>query len=149
MYVILSRKVHEAIVTIAQTETPRESVGILLGRFEPMDYTTLTIFDCLPLSNSAAEPTTHFVIDGRSLKFLHTVKAGRNGNSFVALWHSHPKGRPIPSKDDCAVLFESKVPMLILGLSPHPEGRLYSMGKPRKDGQRPIHEVPMVVEVAA
>ena len=149
MYATLTPKVHEALLTHARAEAPREAVGLILGRFEPMDYTRLTCDDHLLLTNTSADPKSHFMIEGCSLSLLLTVKESRQGRSFVALWHSHPTGRPLISHEDCHVLDQSRVPMLILGLQPKPEYRLYSLGRPRPNGQRPIHEIPLVIQEGA
>ncbi len=104
--------------TIAQhavSETPREACGVIGGVGERAERIA-------PLSNVAVDPLHFYQLDNNALD--QAVRSFRaDGLSLIAVYHSHPRGEPIPSPSDVETAPRLAVTHLIVGLK-HREPRL-------------------------
>lgn len=83
-----------AIRAATQAAIPLEACGLLLGSASHITRATLA-------RNVAAEPDRRFEIDPAHL--LGMQRAAREaGLAILGCWHSHPNGRPAPSRHDAA-----------------------------------------------
>ena len=74
-------------------DLPNESCGLISGKGNKC-------FTIWPMQN--IEPTPYsFAMDPNEQDLVLSHMSGRN-ESFVGIYHSHPYGRPLPSKDDVA-----------------------------------------------
>jgi len=95
----------------AQSELPNECCGLLAGRMENGLGLVLRRY---PLLNAAASPT-EFESDPKSM--LTAEKARRQeGIEILAIYHSHPKSPPVPSRTDLARNYSPDVVNLIVSL---------------------------------
>ena len=78
----------------ARNELPDECVGLLFGKEGGVRRR-------VPLANVAARPETHFFAQPEALLAALQEADGR-GETFLALYHSHPNGPPTPSATDLA-----------------------------------------------
>lgn len=111
MTLILPATLADALWAHAARETPRECVGVLGGR----QAGTLSHVTALyPLGNIAARPEHEYLADpGHLMRALRAMAA--DGQSLVALYHSHPRGPSWPSPTDTRLASYS-VPYLIADL---------------------------------
>lgn len=93
----LSRDVLNAVWRTAATEWPRECCGLLLG---PADEST-RIICVLAIPNTHPDPRRRFMLDPLSAAMAER-EARTRGLQVVGYFHSHPTGRPIPSREDLA-----------------------------------------------
>lgn len=95
----------------ARAETPREAVGVWLGK-------GLVVQRAEPLPNRSSQPLVAYDADP-----VHLIQVLRNsraeGLELVAIYHSHPQGAAWPSRTDRELAYW-RVPYVILGLA---EGR--------------------------
>jgi len=90
----VAKEAYAQMMAHARAESPRECVGLLLGSGGEVRLS-------IPLPNVSAEPERAYVADPRSLlEALQT--ADRDGMEVLAVYHSHPGGRPRPSPTDIA-----------------------------------------------
>ncbi len=71
---------------------PQEACGLLLGD-------TGLITDATRARNVATDPARRFEIDPAHLFETHR-RARAGGPAILGCWHSHPNGRPGPSRQD-------------------------------------------------
>ncbi len=120
---LLPRQIYTEMVSQAQAELPNECCGLLAGRIEqsPEDPVARVV-RCFPLENAAASPI-EFLSEPKSM--FAAERARRNaGLDFVAVYHSHPASRPVPSAIDLARSYSPEVINLIISLErPVPEMR--------------------------
>lgn len=82
----------ESIGRYALDARPQETCGIIAGMGE-------RAMQIVPIANSAPEPEQHFRLDDQAFaKAMFELE--RNGLSLIGIYHSHPKGDPIPSQED-------------------------------------------------
>jgi desampylase len=92
MTVIISRALHDRLVTLAAATPDVEVCGLLFG-------TVGRISGVLPARNVARLPKTRFEIDPAAL--IAALKAERaGGRSVIGHYHSHPNGLADPSVQD-------------------------------------------------
>lgn len=104
----IKAQVQTAIIEAAQKRAPLEACGIMAG----LDG---VFFAVRELENEAEDPANGFQIDPKD--FL-AEKAAYDGFE-LALWHSHPRSRAIPSPPDQVLMMETKLLMVIVSLYPH------------------------------
>jgi proteasome lid subunit RPN8/RPN11 len=80
----------------AQTELPNECCGQLAG---VRDGAVLRALAWHPLVNKSESPETEYEGTPDSLIKAHKEMRER-GHDIVAIYHSHPTSKPIPSKKD-------------------------------------------------
>jgi proteasome lid subunit RPN8/RPN11 len=105
----------KAIAQHALSEAPQEACGVIGGVGERAER-------IVPLSNVASDPNRFYQLDNGALD--QAVRSFRaDGLSLIAIYHSHPRGEPIPSPNDVEAAPHLAVIHLIVGLK-HPEPRL-------------------------
>jgi proteasome lid subunit RPN8/RPN11 len=107
---------HEkAIVRHALADAPREACGVIGGVGERTERV-------MSLSNVAADPTHFYQLDRDALDLaVRSLRA--QGASLLAIYHSHPRGEPVPSPTDVEHAPPLAVAHLIVGLR-HTQPRL-------------------------
>lgn len=104
------------MVAQALAESPNECCGLLGGviiRKEGMEAVGL-VEALHPLVNAAASPV-EYLSDPRSM--FNAVRAMRaEAVDLLAIYHSHPKGEPIPSRTDRERNYSEDVMNLIISL---------------------------------
>jgi proteasome lid subunit RPN8/RPN11 len=98
MQVLLARAARETIEAATAEAHPHEACGLLFGgrvRGGP------AIISASVAKNVAAEPWHRFEVDPAHL-FASQREARESGVPILGVWHSHPDGPPIPSKEDRA-----------------------------------------------
>jgi proteasome lid subunit RPN8/RPN11 len=107
--------IYEAMISHAQTEAPLECCGLLAGRIEGEAG---LVENRYPLVNEAASPV-EFVSEARGM-FDATREIDRRGLRILAVYHSHPASRPVPSKTDLERNYSAEVVNIIISLQRNP-----------------------------
>lgn len=108
---ILPTALADALWAHARREAPRECVGALGGVQENDTVRTLALY---PLGNVASRPEQEYLADpGHLMRALRAMAA--DGQSLIALYHSHPRGPADPSSTDTR-LASYPVPYVIADL---------------------------------
>lgn len=94
MKLAISSSAADAVLAHARAEHPREACGLLVGL--PGHIARI-----VPADNVAARPHAIFEIDPATLLRVHR-EARASGEAVVGHYHSHPNGRPEPSRADAA-----------------------------------------------
>lgn len=123
---LLPRQIYNDIVAQAQAELPKECCGLLAGRIEDNVGRAEKRY---PLINVAASPE-RYLSDGGDLPAAFRSMRERNLD-LLAIYHSHPTSRPVPSQTDLAQNFYGdSVVFLILSLQTlEPEMRAWWLGE--------------------
>jgi proteasome lid subunit RPN8/RPN11 len=95
----------------AQSELPNECCGLLAGR---LDQGVGRVTRRYPLVNAAASPT-EFESDAKSM-FAAEKSRRLDGFEILAIYHSHPRSAPVPSRTDLARNYSPQVVNLIVSL---------------------------------
>ena len=108
---VLTRSIAISLVDHARQASLNECCGIIFPRH------CFTIL--IGLTNIAAYPDREFLIDHQ--EFLDACE--RAGERPIALYHSHPNEKPVPSVKDCRLMDALEVckltlAMVIIGLHP-------------------------------
>jgi desampylase len=74
-----------------------EACGALLGHSDYIASWDISI--ALTVPNTAAEPNTHYLIPGDTVRALERT-ADSSGLQIVGFFHSHPNGTAVPSPTD-------------------------------------------------
>jgi proteasome lid subunit RPN8/RPN11 len=82
----------ESIGRHALDERPGEACGIIAGKGEQ-------VVRIIPIANRAPDPQHHFRFDEQAFATA-MFEIERSGLSLVGIYHSHPEGKPIPSRED-------------------------------------------------
>lgn len=110
-----------AMVDHCLREAPRECCG-LLGGVAPR----ASSFH--PLRNVAGTPETRYDADPRDL-IRAVVDLRRRDSEILAIYHSHPRWEPVPSRDDLERNYYGAVPRIIVSLLVDPpEVRAWRLG---------------------
>lgn len=108
---MVSNSVLLASFAHARGETPKEAVGVWLGKGQLAERAQ-------PLPNRSPQPLVAYDADP-----VHLIQVLRNsrteGLELIAIYHSHPQGAAWPSRTDRELAYW-RVPYVILGLA---EGR--------------------------
>lgn len=122
--------VYDALIAQAIAEAPNECCGLLAGAVTA-DGTGIVTHH-YPLVNEEASPW-RFRSEPRSM--FNAIKAMRAaGADVLAVYHSHPKSVPVPSRTDLEQNYSEEVVNLIVGLGgPAPEVRAWWLSA---EGQR-------------
>src|SRR5262245_5424379 len=99
---LLPRPILAAMIDQARAELPNECCGLLAGRLSMVTSDAgqtnpaCRVDACYPLVNAAAS-TTEYESDAHSI-FAAVRDMRLTGLDIVAVYHSHPTSRPIPSR---------------------------------------------------
>ena len=108
----IPRKLYDRIVGHARAELPNECCGLLAGRVEePTEGPVGRVLRRFALVNEAASPREFLSYPFNALK-----ACSNEGIEFLAIYHSHPTSRPIPSAVDLARNYYSGLMCLIISL---------------------------------
>ncbi len=112
----IPRSVYEGMLWHAQAENPLECCGLLAGLIREDGVAEVRLR--YPLLNAAAspvefesEPRSHFSAD-RDIR--------RQGLEVLAVYHSHPRSAPVPSRKDLERNNWPQAVALIVSLTPMP-----------------------------
>jgi proteasome lid subunit RPN8/RPN11 len=107
----IPRDLHDAMVAHCLREAPQECCGIL-GGFAPR------VSSFYPLRNAAASETRY---DADPHDLIDAVVALRQrGAEILAIYHSHPRWRAVPSQTDLQENHYGPVPRIIVSLLDEP-----------------------------
>ncbi|NWF68654.1 MAG: M67 family metallopeptidase [Chloroflexi bacterium] len=99
----------QALVAAAQRAAPREACGVIGGKGSVVQRV-------LALDNVAANPQTHYVLDGAD--FVRAWAAlEKEGLDLLGIYHSHPKGEALPSSKDIQDAAYPDAVYVIIGLA--------------------------------
>jgi proteasome lid subunit RPN8/RPN11 len=105
------RDLYDAVLDHCRAESPLEACGLIGGR----DGAVTSVY---PLRN--AEASTHFfTADTRDLIAAHKAIRTR-GEELAAIYHSHPRWAPEPSRTDLERHANGDVPQWIVSLLSEP-----------------------------
>jgi proteasome lid subunit RPN8/RPN11 len=105
----------DAIVQHAQADSPREACGIIAGSGEQAQRV-------IAVANVASDPLYFYQLDSEA--FERAVRACRADNLLlIGIYHSHPRGEPIPSLTDVEQAPPLATAHVLVGLR-HQEPRL-------------------------
>ena len=113
MWPYLTDDIQRKLFAAAEESAPNEAVGYLEGGIESLDQTCLLFEGLVHLVNRAPDPTANFVLESDQIRCL---REAREAGRFLSLWHSHPHGTPILSKEDRLVMSVLRIPMLVVSL---------------------------------
>ncbi|MBW3113788.1 MULTISPECIES: M67 family metallopeptidase [Bacillaceae] len=106
--IILSRKLSECLIRHCKKELPNEACGFISGRNNICS-------EIWPTTNVNPSPFT-FAIDVNEERMIsHEIK--KRNEDLIAVYHSHPNGMAIPSKDDILFAPDSSIYYFILSIS--------------------------------
>lgn len=100
-------------------EAPRECCGMLAGR----DSRAVSRY---PLRNLAENPHTAYFAAPEDI-FVAMRRMRESGEELIAIYHSHPSGKPYPSQTDLEMAFYPNLVYLITALNPVVETRAFSL----------------------
>jgi proteasome lid subunit RPN8/RPN11 len=99
--------IHDAMIAHCLRESPLEGCGVLGG-------TAARVLSIHPLRNLAASETRY---DGDPAELVQAFRWLRERNlEILAIYHSHPKGKAVPSAVDRRRNYWGPMPHLIVGL---------------------------------
>lgn len=115
----------------AQSGSPNEVCGLLIGQHSRVEQ-------IVPIRNIAQNPPTHYEIDPKV--FVKTmIRIDSEGLQLLGIYHSHPKGEPIPSPTDIREAYYPDAAYLIIGLK-HQDPALAAWHIENGDVERiPLH----------
>ncbi|MGY6635617.1 MAG: Mov34/MPN/PAD-1 family protein [Erythrobacter sp.] len=96
MDIVLTSKVHAALLEAARGAYPLEACGLLLGA-------GARITAARPARNVHPNPHTHFEIDPQALIDAHRAARAPGAPQVLGYYHSHPTGPAQPSATDRAM----------------------------------------------
>ena len=103
----IPKSIYQEMIEHAQREDPVECCGILGGK----DRTVLKSFRIKNLESSPVQ----FLMDPREqLNAFEEME--RNSMEMIAIYHSHPRTTPFPSKIDVQKAIDPKMPSIIISL---------------------------------
>lgn len=109
---LVPRATVDEMIAQARAELPNECVGLLMGTVDGV------VTRRYPLVNVLADPK-RFESEPRSM--FEAEKARRaEGLEILAVYHSHPTSRAVPSKHDLANRYSDEVLTLIISLETEP-----------------------------
>ena len=116
---IIPAEHHDAMVAHCVGEAPLECCG-LLGGIGPV------VSSSHPLRNASASEVRYDADPRDLIAAVQSLRA--RGAEILAIYHSHPRWAPIPSKTDLAENHYGDVPRIIVGLlGPTPEVRAWRL----------------------
>jgi proteasome lid subunit RPN8/RPN11 len=132
----IAADVHAAMIEHCRREAPLECCGLLAG----IPPRASVIY---PLQNVAPEGAVRYDADPLQLLDAHRDLRER-GLELLAIYHSHPRWRPVPSRADLELNYYGTVPRIIVSLlGPEPEVRTWRLF-PNAYQELPWRVVPVV-----
>jgi proteasome lid subunit RPN8/RPN11 len=117
---LIPSSVLEAMRGHCLREAPNEACGILGGAGPPL------VASIHPLRNALASPSAYDA-DPADILDAHRTLRGR-GHQFLAIYHSHPTWKAVPSRADLERNFYGDLPRIIVSLlSDPPEARVWRL----------------------
>ncbi len=111
---------HDAMVAHCVREAPLECCGLLGGV-----GSVASSFH--PLRNASASEVRYDADPGDLIAAVRSLRA--RGAEILAIYHSHPRWEPVPSRTDLAENHYGDVPRIIVGLlGETPEVRVWKLG---------------------
>jgi len=93
--VILSKSAYKNIISIVESCYPKEACGVMFGKIKE---STAIITEVIKIKN-VLESSYRFWFD--VIEWMDIIlKAKKRNLEYIGLFHSHPKGSPIPSLAD-------------------------------------------------
>jgi len=96
----LASDLYQRWIDACRSYSPKESCGIVIGRYE-IDTATIVTTDFAFIRNAAADPLTSFAFDPADW-VRAWYDAQRSSQMIVGVFHSHPDGSIVPSAADTA-----------------------------------------------
>jgi proteasome lid subunit RPN8/RPN11 len=103
--------IHDAMVSHCQMEAPLECCGILGG-------VALEVSLFYPLGNALASDDRYDADPSDLIRTVHDLRAREA--EMVAIYHSHPRWKAVPSRTDLAQNYYGPLPRIIVSLLGHP-----------------------------
>ncbi len=123
---LVARKFVEEVIAHALAEQPLECCGLLAGVLEEaktVGTATARVVRRYPLVNAATSPR-EFESEARGMFDACTDMRVR-GLEMLAVYHSHPTSRPVPSRTDLERHGMENVVCMIVSLAAAPEVRAW------------------------
>jgi proteasome lid subunit RPN8/RPN11 len=109
----------EAMIAHCVSEAPLEACGVLAG-VAPRVRSSYT------LRNAAKSENRYYADEGQLITAVRAIREG--GEEILALYHSHPRWEPTPSKTDLRENYWGTVPRIIVGLlGVEPDVRIWKL----------------------
>lgn len=118
------------VIAHCQREAPNEACGFLSG----LDGRVAAVH---PMTNIEPSPVSYLMDPREQIKVFRELDA--RGETLVAIYHSHPAGRPFPSRKDIDMAFYPESIYLIVSLEEGVEVRAFRI----VEGQ--VTEVPIQI----
>ncbi|HWE37607.1 MAG TPA: M67 family metallopeptidase [Isosphaeraceae bacterium] len=130
---VVPADVLEAMVEHCRREAPVEACGLLGGLGERVE-------SCHPLRNVAASESRY---DADGAEVIEVNRALReDGRAILAIYHSHPRWRAVPSRVDLDENHWGEMPRIIVSLlEAEPEVRAWRLG-PDSFEEIPLRAIP-------
>jgi proteasome lid subunit RPN8/RPN11 len=113
---LLPRRLYDEMIAQARAELPNECCGLLAGKTVTNGPQRLAqVTHRYPLVNDLASPT-EYLSEAKSM-FAACRDIDTNGCEILAVYHSHPKSDPVPSKTDHERNYSPEVMNLIISLT--------------------------------
>lgn len=107
----MTPEVYDTMIRHARADSPLECCGLLAGR----EGRAWKIY---PLANSSKSETRYDADPQALIQAVQSIR--QESNEIMAIYHSHPKWRAIPSKTDLRENHYGTVPRIIVGLLTEP-----------------------------
>lgn len=104
------------IIAHCQQGAPNEVCGFLPGREE-------RVFRIRPMTNLEPTPVSYLMDPKEQIEVFNEMD--QKGEDLVAIYHSHPHSRPLPSKKDIEMAFYPDSLYLIISLAEGVEVRCF------------------------
>lgn len=106
--VSLAAELKEMMVRHALGEAPNECCGILLGRNGRIERV-------IAIKNDLPAPDAYFMNPEQQIAVFTEMQ--KRGEELLGIYHSHPKGPPVPSNADLQLAFHPEVAYFIISLA--------------------------------
>lgn len=107
---VLTTDQARTIIDGAVAAYPEESCGLLCG---VQTAAVRIVTRVWPARNLADDPARRFDLDP-AVRIAAEIECRRSGERIIGHWHSHPNGRPDPSPEDLAMVYEPDLVWLIV-----------------------------------
>ncbi|MDX2162578.1 MAG: M67 family metallopeptidase [bacterium] len=101
----------DALTAQAADTVPAECCGLIGGTVENGSFRAAEL---VPIPNRAVDPDHHFEMDAAAL-VTTLFDFELRGLALVGIYHSHPRGAPLPSVEDVKSAYYPGIPYVIIG----------------------------------
>lgn len=122
------------MIAHCQREAPNEACGFVSGR----DYQATVVY---PMTNIDPSPVSFLMDPQEQMRIFNEMD--ERGEELVAIYHSHPEGRPFPSQKDIDMAAYPEPVYLIFSLQNGVEVRAFRIE------ERKVTEVGILIEPVA